>query len=93
MDQYGKQGRNGSKNPARGKAPPGPGSGPDLANLPPARGNTIKKKAVAAIVSDVVGFFSASAVAFRMLKGFSDYEFGVLVGVCNDRLAVAFRMF
>ena len=35
MEQGGKQGGNGGKNPATGKAPPGP----DLANLQPHRGN------------------------------------------------------
>ena len=50
MEQDGKQGGNGGRNPATGKAPPGPG--PDLANLQPHRGNKIKKKAATEMVTD-----------------------------------------
>ena len=48
MEQDGKQGGNGGRNPATGKAPPGP----DLANLQPHRGNKIKKKAATEMVTD-----------------------------------------
>ena len=51
MEQGGKQGGNGGKNPATGKAPPGPG--PDLAHLPRHRGNKIKREAATGLVSDV----------------------------------------
>ena len=54
MEQGGKQGGNGGKNPATGKAPPGP----DLANLQPHRGNKIKMKVVTGLVSDVIKVFS-----------------------------------
>lgn len=46
------QGGNGGKNPATGKAPPGPG--PDLAKLPPHRGNKIKIKVLTGFVDDVM---------------------------------------
>ena len=55
MEHGGQQGGNGGQNPATGKAPPGPG--PDLANLPPPRGNRIKKKVAKEFVSDVIRVF------------------------------------
>ena len=50
MEQGGKQGGNGGKNPATGKAPPGP----DLANLQPHRGNKIKIKSATEMVADAI---------------------------------------
>ena len=59
MEHGGQQGGNGGHNPATGKAPPGPG--PDLANLPPPRGNKIIKKVAKEYVSDVIRVFSYPA--------------------------------
>ena len=39
-----------------------------------------------------LGGLQASAVAFTMLEGFINCEFGVLVGVCNTHISHVFRV-